>query len=704
MARLLLIGCQTLADDEGLLRWDPDELHALLFDSDPEVTASWVMSWMAHLVDAHLVLPYRGGRHQVPLAYLRDFERDQKVARPKTSRFAAPDPRSPRFAASYALRDGSQCAVCTGPVFLSAEVAHIAQAMSGSPSGEGLDSNAAPQAVAVTRTVLLGLDLSEAPLLLGAAQGGDESHPSKVSTAHAACVDSATVAHALPEVAEVAGLVSRWHFWRVHGRLFDTLHDESTLREAVAALHREAVPGAAAGTADLLGHGVPLAGHESAHQPESKEEQDQPFTSADRQGAGRLDPAMEPTRDPDAEGPSTGPDAAPERPVEPGWGGHGGIVPDTVPAQGSPLVPTQGTVSGPEGTFSPLGSVALPDPDIAGLPDSDTVGLTESSVSPPHASVSALHGSEPHSGTNGPLTCENSTGEATHPLFSESSATAHAPFTDRSHQEVEVEREVERELGDVNASRSQNARGHIEHPPPSDEPPTRASEACAFGAPQEPVDEADENQLDRSDPSEADALVEGNSRSIDEKSHGTIAGSSPRSITDHDTEEGDLAMSLPVTAPRDHAPHPASEPGIGEASVTEVAPPVVEEQGGLFDMEPVDQVEKPARKRKQPATWTEERKQAAHAILKPWWETHGQGWPQTYGAVFGVLIAAMKNGVSLSDLTEAMDILGNERMAIGGGSIAVAMRKAAKRREDGSFVRDDDAYTSAATYSYRELD
>lgn len=82
-------------------------------------------------------------------------------------------------------------------------------------------------------------------------------------------------------------------------------------------------------------------------------------------------------------------------------------------------------------------------------------------------------------------------------------------------------------------------------------------------------------------------------------------------------------------------------------------------------------------KRKDPATWTADRKEIAHEILGPWWSIHGDGWAQRYGVVFGVIIAALAQKVPRADVEAALAILGPERKPISGGTIQFALARGA---------------------------
>lgn len=164
-ARLMLLGCWTFADDEGLLRWEAPLLKDLIFSSDDDVAEEDVHAWMKQLVATGSVLAYRAGKHHTRLAYLVGFERDHRTGRPKPSTLLPPNPAHADTAAAYARRDGHACALCGGTV------ATATQALLG--AFEGLPGEPAPS------------DLSGVLTLVDAAT---KPVPSNVVTAHALCV------------------------------------------------------------------------------------------------------------------------------------------------------------------------------------------------------------------------------------------------------------------------------------------------------------------------------------------------------------------------------------------------------------------------------------------------------------------------------------------------------------------------------------
>lgn len=161
-ARLFLLGCWTVADDEGLLCWDSEQFKERFFPADTKITVAHVTGWMSEVVNQRIVLPYRGPTGGV-YAYLVGFERDQKVSRPTDSVLPPPNPAAPATFAAYALRDDRICARCQQP---------IAQ-----PTGDPADRD----------LIRAGLDGIVVALTPDAAP-----YPSKVAVGHARCLHTAT--------------------------------------------------------------------------------------------------------------------------------------------------------------------------------------------------------------------------------------------------------------------------------------------------------------------------------------------------------------------------------------------------------------------------------------------------------------------------------------------------------------------------------
>lgn len=161
-ARLFLLGCWTVADDEGLLHWDSEEFKERFFPADTKITVTHVAGWMSEVVNQRIALPYRGPAGGV-YAYLVGFERDQKVSRPTDSVLPPPNPAAQATFAAYALRDRRICARCEQP---------IAQ-----PTGEPSDRE----------LIRSGLDG-----IVVALTTDTVPYPSKVAVGHARCVHTAT--------------------------------------------------------------------------------------------------------------------------------------------------------------------------------------------------------------------------------------------------------------------------------------------------------------------------------------------------------------------------------------------------------------------------------------------------------------------------------------------------------------------------------
>lgn len=175
-ARLVLLGCWTLSDDEGLLYWDPALLRESLFPHDAEVHEDHVASWMQELTAQHIVYPYRTGR-QALCGYIVGFERDHPTGRPKPSRLLAPSWRNQQALAVLVSRDDGRCHLCDGPV-----------AMGSSPTADG------PELVPDSgcergsgSTPGSGLDLHPVSDRKVAKSAGGSDHPSNVVLAHAVC-------------------------------------------------------------------------------------------------------------------------------------------------------------------------------------------------------------------------------------------------------------------------------------------------------------------------------------------------------------------------------------------------------------------------------------------------------------------------------------------------------------------------------------
>lgn len=98
----LLRYLRTFADDEGLIRWSPDYL-APLVSADP----AGVPIVMAAMTETGYVLPYRGGRSRMRLAYFVGAERGMG-----TSELPPPSIQNGATLTAYKRRDGGICHLC----------------------------------------------------------------------------------------------------------------------------------------------------------------------------------------------------------------------------------------------------------------------------------------------------------------------------------------------------------------------------------------------------------------------------------------------------------------------------------------------------------------------------------------------------------------------------------------------------------------
>lgn len=113
----------------------------------------------------------------------------------------------------------------------------------------------------------------------------------------------------------------------------------------------------------------------------------------------------------------------------------------------------------------------------------------------------------------------------------------------------------------------------------------------------------------------------------------------------------------------------------------------------------------PARKkkRKQPQTWTQERKDIAKSIMEQWWPKHGEGWTQSYGTVYGVIISVLSNKVPADDISKAMEALGVERKPISGGTIGFALSHPSKKVREQEAFKERSSASNAEKYQQRTL-
>jgi hypothetical protein len=187
-------------------------------------------------------------------------------------------------------------------------------------------------------------------------------------------------------------------------------------------------------------------------------------------------------------------------------------------------------------------------------------------------------------------------------------------------------------------------------------------------------------------------------------------GESPKD-PESDQDLADQAQSVPAEASGPNAANPAAEVDLTPTSDAAAPQPVdqslIEDvQESLFSVpEEMAKVVEPARKkkRKDPATWTPDRKEVAHAILRPWWVKYGEGWPQGYNVVFGIIISVLANKVPADDITKAMDVLGTERKPISGGTITFALSHPSKKVREQEAFKERSSAASADKYQQRTL-
>lgn len=115
-ARLLFIATWNIADDEGLLRWSAPTLKGAVFPFDASISIRHVDKYMAELVQAGLLFPYKGGHSQQPLAFIINFAKHQKINRPSPSRLPPPSIQTTEARDMYSRRDGHICHLCGGQI------------------------------------------------------------------------------------------------------------------------------------------------------------------------------------------------------------------------------------------------------------------------------------------------------------------------------------------------------------------------------------------------------------------------------------------------------------------------------------------------------------------------------------------------------------------------------------------------------------
>ena len=101
-----------------------------------------------------------------------------------------------------------------------------------------------------------------------------------------------------------------------------------------------------------------------------------------------------------------------------------------------------------------------------------------------------------------------------------------------------------------------------------------------------------------------------------------------------------------------------------------------------------------------PVKKTDAIKERAHTLLRPWWTTYGNGWPQTYPVALGVIVSCMKNGMSDDDLKRALTNLGNQRRPLSGGTIGFALSKSDAQVREEKAIQTMKSYHDASFYTH----
>lgn len=85
-ARLLFIGCWSLADDEGILRWNISYILGSLFMYD-NFELKDIEKWMTELVKSRLIIQYFEKKNKNSLAFITNWEKHQKIDRKQKTKF-----------------------------------------------------------------------------------------------------------------------------------------------------------------------------------------------------------------------------------------------------------------------------------------------------------------------------------------------------------------------------------------------------------------------------------------------------------------------------------------------------------------------------------------------------------------------------------------------------------------------------------------
>lgn len=120
-ARLLLIGCFNLSDDEGLLRWNEMFLGSSIFPYD-DIKADTIRKWMTELENNEIVFPYSGGISKQKIGWIVNFLKHQRIDKPQPSKFDPPSIQNREVKHLYGKRDGMVCQLCGGDIIINAPV------------------------------------------------------------------------------------------------------------------------------------------------------------------------------------------------------------------------------------------------------------------------------------------------------------------------------------------------------------------------------------------------------------------------------------------------------------------------------------------------------------------------------------------------------------------------------------------------------
>lgn len=111
-ARLLLLACLNLADDEGLLRWNPAYLMANAFMYDDDINVKQVSEWMDELVTEQFIFKYVAGRSNANFAFIIKFRNHQVINRPQKPKCDHPSIQNNNYKSAIYMRDNYICHLC----------------------------------------------------------------------------------------------------------------------------------------------------------------------------------------------------------------------------------------------------------------------------------------------------------------------------------------------------------------------------------------------------------------------------------------------------------------------------------------------------------------------------------------------------------------------------------------------------------------